>query len=144
MEIDAQGLEVPTRGQCLRLLRRRTIGRIVLTVDGFPAAFPVSYALLGDDIVFRSAAGTKLSAALDGATVGFQVDRIDPVLQTGWSVMVRGPASVITDSEELARAARLALRPGAPGDRPFYVRIRSDVVTGRRFPSPLHAMATTP
>ncbi|MDQ3896833.1 MAG: pyridoxamine 5'-phosphate oxidase family protein [Actinomycetota bacterium] len=90
-------------------MRRRTIGRVVLTVDCLPAAFPVN----------------------DGVVVAFQVDRIDPVLQSGWSVLTRG----------VARAGRLALRPSAPGERPCFVRIRSDMVSGRRFLSPVEAMA---
>ncbi len=63
MELDSQGLEVLSRAQCLGFMRRRTIGRVVLTVDCLPAAFPVNYALLGEDVVFRSVAGTKLGAA---------------------------------------------------------------------------------
>ena len=60
---------------------------MVVNVDGVPAAFPVNFALLDDDIVFRTAPGTKLSAALEGAVVGFEVDRIDPVFESGWSVL---------------------------------------------------------
>ena len=142
MDVDPQGLEVLSRPQCLRLLRRRTIGRVVLTVDCLPTAFPVNYAFLDDDIVFRSAAGSKLHAALAGTVVGFQVDRIDPVLQSGWSVLVRGRADILA-AEELARAARLGLRPAAPGERPFFVRIRTETVSGRRFLSPVHARAAT-
>ena len=141
MDVDAQGLEVLSRPECLRLMRRRTIGRVVLSVDSLPAAFPVNYAFLDNDLVFRSAPGTKLSAALEGAVVAFQVDRIDPVLQSGWSVLVQGPAEVIGDPDDQARAGRLGLRPTAPGERPFFVRVRSEVVSGRRFVSPAQAMA---
>ena len=129
--------------QCLRLMRRRTIGRVVLSVDSLPAAFPVNYGFLDDDVVFRTAPGSKLTAALEGAVVAFQVDRSDPVLQSGWSVLVRGRADVLSDPEDLIRAGRLGLRPTAPGERPFFVRIRSEMVSGRRFLSPAHAMAAS-
>lgn len=115
----------------------------MVNVDGVPAAFPVNFALLEDDIVFRTGPGTKLSAALDGATVGFEVDRIDPVFESGWSVLIQGAASVITDADDLLRARRLHLRTWAPGDRPQFVRIRSESVSGRRFLSPAHALAET-
>ena len=141
MELDPQGLEVLSRPQCLRLLRRRTIGRVVFCVDDLPAAFPVNYALLDDDVVFRSAAGAKLSAAFDGDMLAFQVDRVDPVLHSGWSVLVRGEASILRVPDEVARAGRLGLRPTAPGERPFFVRIRSTNVSGRRFASPVESMA---
>ncbi|MGH9264390.1 MAG: pyridoxamine 5'-phosphate oxidase family protein [Acidimicrobiales bacterium] len=141
MDVDALGLEILSRPQCLRLMRRRTIGRVVLTIDGHPAAFPVNFALLDDDVVFRSAAGTKLSAASDGTILGFQVDRIDPVLQSGWSVLLQGPASLVTDPAELERARRLGLRPSAPGDRPHFVRIRAERISGRRFLPLVHELA---
>lgn len=140
MDVDALGLEILSRPQCLRLLRRRTVGRVVLTIDGCPAAFPVNFGLLDDDVVFRSAAGTKLAAASDGTVLGFQVDRIDPVLQSGWSVLLQGPASVMTDPAEIERARRLRLRPSAPGERPHYVRIRGDRVSGRRFLPAAHEL----
>lgn len=141
METDHNGLMVLPRGQCLRLLRRSRIGRVVVSVGALPAAFPVNFAMLGEDVVFRTAPGTKLSAAVDGAVVGFQVDRIDPVLESGWSVLIQGTSSLITDPEELEQARRLHLRTSAPGDRPHYVRVQSEFVSGRRFLAPVHALA---
>lgn len=134
MEIDHQGLGVLTRGQCLRLLSGIRIGRVVVSLGALPAAFPVNFALLDDDVVFRTATGTKLSAALDEAVVAFQGDRIDPIRCSGWSVLLQGPASIVTAPEELERARTLRIRPWAPGDRPHFVRIRSEVVSGRRLP----------
>jgi nitroimidazol reductase NimA-like FMN-containing flavoprotein (pyridoxamine 5'-phosphate oxidase superfamily) len=141
METDSNGLIVLPRGQCLRLLRRSRIGRVVVSIGALPAAFPVNFALLDDDVVFRTAPGTKLSAAVDGAVVGFEVDRIDPLLESGWSVLIQGTASVLSGDDELERAKRLHLRPSAPGDRRHYVRIRSELISGRRFLSPLHSMS---
>lgn len=143
MDLDRSGLMVLPRGQCLRLLRRTRVGRVVVNVDGVPAAFPVNFALLDDDILFRTAPGTKLSAALDGAVVGFEVDRIDPIFEAGWSVLIQGPSTVITDDGDLLRARRLHLRTWAPGEHPHFVRIRSESVSGRRFLSPAHALAET-
>lgn len=141
MEVDRNGLAVLSRGQCLRLLKRSRIGRVVLNVHALPVAFPVNFAMLDDDVVFRTAAGTKLSAAYDGAVVGFQADRIDPVLESGWSVLVQGTASVLTDPDDVERARRLGLRPWAPGTRPHFVRVRTELVSGRRFLSPVRAIA---
>jgi nitroimidazol reductase NimA-like FMN-containing flavoprotein (pyridoxamine 5'-phosphate oxidase superfamily) len=143
MDLDRNGLMVLPRGQCLRLIRRTRVGRVVVIVDGIPAAFPVNFALLDDDIVFRTGPGTKLSAALGGAVVGFEVDRIDPVFESGWSVLIQGPAAVMTNDDDLLRARRLHLRTWAPGERPHFVRIRSESVSGRRFLSPAHALADT-
>jgi nitroimidazol reductase NimA-like FMN-containing flavoprotein (pyridoxamine 5'-phosphate oxidase superfamily) len=141
MELDRNGLMVLSPGQCLRLLRRARVGRVVVNVDGVPAAFPVNFALLNDDIVFRTALGTKLTAALEGSVVGFEVDRIDPVFESGWSVLIQGTSAVITDDDDLLRARRLHLRSWAPGERPHFVRIRPESVSGRRFLSPAHTLA---
>lgn len=142
MNVDRHGLVVLSRGQCLRLLRRSRIGRVVLSLDALPVAFPVNFALLDDDVVIRSAAGTKLSAALDGAVVGFEVDKIDPALESGWSVLIQGPSSVLTAPDDIERARRLRLRTWAPGERPHFVRIRSELVSGRRLLAPVHALAS--
>lgn len=141
MDLDHNGLIVLSRGQCLRLLRRCRIGRVVVSVGALPAAFPVNFAVLDDDIVFRSSPGTKLSAALEESVVGFEVDRIDPFFECGWSVLVQGTSSVIVDPDELQRARRLPLRPWAPGERRHYVRVRSELVSGRRFLPRAHPLA---
>lgn len=141
METDRNGLIVLSRGQCLRLLRRSRIGRVVVSIGALPAAFPVNFGVLDGDIVFRSSPGTKLSAALEGAVVGFEVDRVDPIFESGWSVLVQGTTSVIVDPDELDRARRLQIRPWAPGERRHFVRIRSELVSGRRFLPRSHPMA---
>ena len=141
METHDQGLRPLSRAQCLRLLSGIRIGRVVVTLGAFPAAFPVNFALLDDDVVFRTAPGTKLSAALAGAAVAFQADRIDPIRGNGWSVLLQGSASILTAPEELERARALRIRPWAPGDRPHFVRIRAEVVSGRRLPTTHDALA---
>ena len=120
------------------------MGRVVVNVDGAPAAFPVNFALLDDDVVFRSGPGTKLSAALDGVVMGFEVDRIDPFFESGWSVLIQGPSEVLTADDDLVRARRLHLRTWAPGERTHFIRVRSDAVSGRRFLSPAHGLAEVP
>lgn len=144
MDLDRDRAVVLTREQCLGLLRQSRIGRVVVSVAALPAAFPVNFALLDDDVVIRSGAGTKLSAALDGAVVGFEVDQIDPALETGWSVLIQGRSSILTAPDDLARARRLHLRTWGCSDHPHLVRIRSELVSGRRLLSPAHALAVEP
>ena len=132
MQLDRNGLEVLSRGECLRLLGQSRVGRVVVTDRALPAAFPVNFALLDEDVVFQTTAGSKLEAAEGEEVMAFEADDIDPVLQTGWSVLVQGLASVITDPDELARARALHLEPWAPGARLQFVRIRAELVSGRR------------
>ncbi len=140
MELDRTGLQVLSRAECLELLCHGLVGRVIVTDRALPAAFPVNFALLGEDVVFRTAAGSKLEAASARTVVAFEVDDIDPLRQTGWSVLIQGRTSLVTDPVELARAHALPFHPWAPGRRLEYVRIRSELVSGRR----LHQSALAP
>jgi nitroimidazol reductase NimA-like FMN-containing flavoprotein (pyridoxamine 5'-phosphate oxidase superfamily) len=62
--------------------------------------------------------GTKLDSAANNAVVAFEVDEIDPVAHTGWSVMVTGMARELTDPGELAAAQTPPLARWGPGRRP--------------------------
>jgi nitroimidazol reductase NimA-like FMN-containing flavoprotein (pyridoxamine 5'-phosphate oxidase superfamily) len=132
MQLDRNGLEVLSRGECLQLLAQSRVGRVVVTDRALPAAFPVNFALLDEDVVFLTTAGSKLEAAEGEEVMAFEVDDIDPANQSGWSVLVQGLASVIDDPEELAEARTLGLEPWAPAARFQFVRIRAELVSGRR------------
>lgn len=141
MEVDRTGLEVLSRAECLSLLRRSVVGRVIVTDRALPAAFPVNFALLGEDVVFRTMAGSKLEAASARAVVAFEVDDMDPVRQTGWSVLIQGRAGLVEDPVDLSRAHALPFQPWAPGKRLDFVRVRSELVSGRRLLQPTPAFA---
>src|SRR5690348_15001388 len=105
-DLDRNGLEVLDRDECLRLLTTATLGRIGISSGALPVILPVNFRLVGDAIVFRTAPGTKLDAATRGAVVAFEVDDMDPIEHTGWSVMVTGVARPVTEPAALA-----AVRP---------------------------------
>jgi nitroimidazol reductase NimA-like FMN-containing flavoprotein (pyridoxamine 5'-phosphate oxidase superfamily) len=131
MAHDRNGLEILGKEECLDLLARPAVGRIALSVGALPVVFPVNFVLFDGDILIRTAAGTKLRAAAVNAVVAFEVDQVDPVDHTGWSVMVQGVASEITDEATVARAQRARLVPWA-GHNGCYLRIPCQVVSGRR------------
>lgn len=118
--------------EALALLERRAVGRVAVTLDGVPHVVPVNFRLLDGAVVFRSGAGTKLAAALAETPVSFQVDHIDETTLTGWSVLLSGRASVVTDPKVLARVETLDLVTWAPGSRDEVVRIAPDLVSGRQ------------
>src|SRR5258708_2658497 len=128
---DRRGLQVLPRQECLRRLRQGGVGRVAVSTGALPAIFPVNYATLDGDIVFRSGPGTKLTAAARGAVVAFEADDTDGFAHTGWSVMVIGPAHEITNNQELAEAAALPLASWAPGHEDVFVRIEARLVSGR-------------
>ncbi len=127
-----QRMEGLTREECLGLLATTSLGRVAVTIGAVPAVLPVNYALLDDAVVFRSAPGTKLSAAVLGTVVAFEVDEADSVDHSGWSVLVVGHAAELREGPQLDAAKRLPLQAWAGGDRDHFVRIESERMSGRR------------
>ncbi|HEX2849963.1 MAG TPA: pyridoxamine 5'-phosphate oxidase family protein [Acidimicrobiales bacterium] len=126
------GLELLDEDESWALLRTRSLGRVGVTVAAVPAIFPVNYAVVDDTIVFRTAPGTKLDAAADGATVAFEVDDFDVDEKLGWSVMLAGRAEEVHDLEMTFRVVDIGLEPWAGGTRSHLVRITPMFVSGRR------------
>ncbi len=128
------GLEELSRDECLRLLARVPVGRIGCVHEGRPIVLPVNFALLGDDVVVRTGAGTILSVAIAGAVVAFEADGWDVTERHGWSVLAQGWLAEVTRPDELAEIATIGVQPWAPGLKGHVVRIRTDTVSGRRLP----------
>ena len=127
MEIDRNGFEVPSREECLDLIRHRPIGRFGIHTGALPAIVPVNFVLTEDGVVVATAPGTKLDQAMRNAVVAFEVDDYDVWRHTGWSVNVVGIARELTGSH-------LDVPQWGPGDRTHFLCIGLDVVTGRRIP----------
>lgn len=131
--VDHAGMEVLEPSECWDLLAQTPVGRVGFVDQGVPVILPVNHVLDGRSIVFRVAYGAKLSAAVRASTVAFEVDDYDRQRRDGWSVLVLGVADVVEDDDELARLEALDLRPWADAlERPHWIRIRADQVTGRR------------
>jgi Pyridoxamine 5'-phosphate oxidase len=122
------------RVACLRLLGAHAVGRLCVLENGYPVAFPVNYRLVfeTDDmpvIVVRVRPGSVLDAA--GTKVGLQLDGLDPVDETGWSVLARG---VLRDGQIEGAPDWLKYwdpRPWAgPRDQWMYMPV--DEVSGRQ------------
>ncbi|HLU58628.1 MAG TPA: pyridoxamine 5'-phosphate oxidase family protein [Pseudonocardia sp.] len=118
--------------ECLRLLATSEIGRVVFTDAAMPAAQPVTYLLDGEEIIFRTAGGSKLAAATRGAVVAFQVDQIDPATRTGWTVLGVGEAYEVVVPERLAELAARLPEPWAPGRTGHTVAVPLQRLTGRK------------
>jgi len=116
------------------LLREAVVGRLaVVPLDQpYPEIFPVNYLVDHGSVVFRTAPGTKLSAALD-RPVAFEVDGYDPATGQAWSVVVKGTAREVKDLYEVLDALNLPLFPWHAAPKPRIIRIEPDQITGRRF-----------
>ncbi|WP_457962395.1 pyridoxamine 5'-phosphate oxidase family protein [Arthrobacter sp. D1-29] len=119
--------------ECWDLLRTVSVGRLALLVNGQPDIFPINYTVDGGTLVFRTGEGTKLAGASGGAQVALEADGVDAVSGLAWSVVVKGPAEVITGTEDILDTAALYLFPWQAGRKDAFIRINPDSITGRRF-----------
>jgi uncharacterized protein len=132
---DHAGLEILTFDECLRLLASVPVGRVGFFTDGEVVVLPVNHALDGQDPVFRTARGSKLSAAQGQDLVAFEADGYDEQTRSGWSVVVTGRAEVVYEEAEVERLTLLGLHPWVTAvERPFWIRIRATSVSGRQTP----------
>ncbi|RFU86612.1 helix-turn-helix domain-containing protein [Streptomyces triticagri] len=118
---------------CRDLVGSHGIGRIGRTDrDGLPVVVPVNYVVTPDGHpAFRTAAGTVVAGAA-GETVAFEVDRIDEVTRTGWSVLFVGEAREVYGPAEQQRLdAHSPNSPWAGGPREQWVVLTPKRVTGR-------------
>jgi len=139
MWIDERGSEVLALGECHRLLavgaQEHRHGHLGVAQLGAPLVLPLDYAVHGPDVVVRI--GDGLFQRVNGRLVAFQVDGVT-VSSEGlgsqrlWSVLLRGLA--IEEHGAIASSHIPDPRVPEPGER--VVRLRADVVTGRRFPVP--------
>ena len=136
MPTTADRIETLTGQDCLRLLAEHSVGRVAFTERALPAIRPVNYALVGSHIVLKTQAD-GLASRLDGQIVAFEVDEIDPVTQTGWSVVVTGSARVLRDPGELARLDAVTLVAWAGPTHATAVWITPGDIQGRRVAAPL-------
>lgn len=113
---DHAGLEILPFDVCLRLLASVPVGRVGFHADGELVILPVNYVVDGQNIVFRTARGSKLSAAEGQNLVAFEADDYDPPTRSGWSVAVSGHAEAVCEDTEVRRFWPAWARP-RPGPR---------------------------
>lgn len=118
------------RAESLRLLGAKKVGRLAFVHDGEPLIMPMNFTVADERIVFRTLAHGAAARALD-TTVAFEVDDIDDFLEAGWSVVVTGTATLLTE-EELSRLRETAPEPWAEGPRTLFVAISTERVSGRQ------------
>ncbi len=137
MWIDQRGSEVVPLPECLRLLavaaKNGEIGRLAVSQDQAPLVRPANFTYHDRYLVLRLGPGTIVEAAVE-ALVAFEVDEIDHETGAGWSVLVRGLATVLTPESEKEMGIDSAPVPLVPEPGEILVAIRADIVTGRRFP----------
>jgi hypothetical protein len=126
-------VEQLSESECWELLRTTSVGRLAVWVEDHPDIFPLNYAVDHGTVVFRSSAGTKVSAALSDSPVALEADGYDAETAEVWSVVIRGNAEEIR-GQDLISTIDFPLFPWQAGDKGRFIRIVPTATSGRRFP----------
>jgi len=118
--------------ECWALVGAMPVGRIGVLVDSAPEIYPMNHVVDGATVVFRTDVGSKLIGLLRSPAVCYEVDDVDLVTRTGWSVLIKGRAEELHDIEDRRRVAATPLHVWATGTRHHWIRIVPDEITGRR------------
>lgn len=117
--------------QSWELLAQHEVGRLATTAGGVLDIFPITYVVDEGSLVFRTGPGTKLVELTINDHVAFEIDHYDE--HEGYSVIVHGVAHQIEAMSEIDRVNQLPLASLFPTERPRFVRITPERVSGRRF-----------
>ncbi|WP_448182642.1 pyridoxamine 5'-phosphate oxidase family protein [Arthrobacter sp. CP30] len=125
--------EVLTPSQCWALATTQTMGRLGFLREGLLNIFPVNYFVLDEHVYFRTRAdGLIATSYLEHAA--FQTDFVDMTTQSGWAILVNGPATRVQDPDRLSILwGKVAEEPWAPGLRDLFFDFTPEHVRGRRF-----------
>jgi nitroimidazol reductase NimA-like FMN-containing flavoprotein (pyridoxamine 5'-phosphate oxidase superfamily) len=127
---DSRDLSV---SECETLLRAGVAGRVALVTPTGPYIVPVNYSVVDGNVVIRTSPYSLLGTYGRDTTLAFEVDHLDYPRQRGWSVVVRGRAEAIHDTEEIERIRRTREpRPWASGSRTLFLRLHCIELTGRQ------------
>ena len=116
-----------TEDECWELLGSRPVGRVGFDDGQGPSILPVNHVASERRIRFRVSPYGTLGRELDGRKVAFEVDDIDEFHRSGWSVLVRGRASL-----EPAPTAWAEPTAWPEGVRSLMIEVVPLSVSGRR------------
>ena len=125
--MSATRIELPD-WESLELLGLTTVGRLCIVDHGYPLAFPLNYRLLHNPtrIVFRTNPSSAL-ARYEGLA-SLEVDHIDLLTPSAWSIIVRGKLRRVVDQHELADT-----HPLVTTGRFHWIVLDATSISGRRF-----------
>jgi nitroimidazol reductase NimA-like FMN-containing flavoprotein (pyridoxamine 5'-phosphate oxidase superfamily) len=114
--------------ESLELLGVTPVGRLCIIDHGYPLAFPLNYRLLHDPtrIVFRTNPDSALARYEGPASL--EVDHIDLLTPSAWSIIVRGTLRRVVEHNELTET-----HPLVTTGRFHWKVLETTAISGRRF-----------
>ncbi|HYJ70465.1 MAG TPA: pyridoxamine 5'-phosphate oxidase family protein [Nocardioidaceae bacterium] len=117
--------------ECVALLESASLGRVAFVRSTGPVVIPVNYVWSEGRLIFRTSPNNSWVWVLRHGSAAFEVEDIDEVTHSGWTVLVQGQATHL-DPKEVIDPAIQHLRPWAAGERPLHIAITPASITGRR------------
>jgi nitroimidazol reductase NimA-like FMN-containing flavoprotein (pyridoxamine 5'-phosphate oxidase superfamily) len=122
--------ELPEQ-ECWEILDRVRFGRLAMAPMGDPDIFPVNFLVDGSTILMRTAAGTKLADLVINSAVAVETDGQEG--DVAWSVIAKGRARMVDSFTETYAKDEKHLETWLPNEKPIYVEISVESISGRRF-----------
>jgi uncharacterized protein len=124
--------EAIARDQCLDLVESNHLGRVAWQAADLLQILPVTYAMHQGYVYFRTTPDGILSELAQPTRVALEVDELDQQTRSGWSIVLHGRTSAVSEPDALAHLwAADSLVPWAGGNRTLFICIRPDRVSGR-------------
>lgn len=119
--------------EALELAATMSVGRLALGHDNELVVIPVNFLLDARDVLFRTAEGSGLlAAARQNVPAVLEVDDLVNWSRSGWSVLIRGRLTEVTDPDQVQQVLSSELSPWAGGERDHVLRLVTVQITGRR------------
>jgi uncharacterized protein len=121
-----------SRDECMAVLARTALGRVVLFDGALPEVLPVIYRVAGESVVVGVETSSPLAQQPEGTVVAFQADSFDVEHESGWHVRAIGVIEAPVQAGEMAVAGIVLPRPWPVGGQAaeLVLRIDFDVLSG--------------
>lgn len=127
------GMEILDEADCWELLADSELGRLAVSVAGYPDIFPVNYVVSDARLFFRTSEGSKLASLAVNEAVAFEIDGYRAEDNKVWSVVVQGHSRIVSNDDEAALLEDLPLVPWNLSEKVHFVEIQPTTLSGRRF-----------
>lgn len=120
--------------ECRSLLLTQSVGRVAFVGPEGVRIVPVNFSVRDGAVEFRTTSYSELATHAPGTQVAFEVDQLDPVHRSGWSVIVTGECDRVLEQTGATATPSTPpdVEPWVGGRRSLVLRLHAHRVTGRR------------
>lgn len=124
-------IRVLTDAESWALLDNARHGRLATSAAGELDIVPINFKAADSKLYIKTTPGTKLAELTIHPQVAFEADGI--LQDEAWSVVVKGTARVLENSEDVAAAEAAGIETWLPTAKSVYVEVTPSSIAGRHF-----------